>query len=94
MGSNDATAAYFEEHWPAIAADLAQWLPRMGVPRQDVGDVVQDTAVRLLRSWPYLDPSAPLTRWTRAVARKVWLDRVQPPVRRAAYVAIVPDEPD
>jgi DNA-directed RNA polymerase specialized sigma24 family protein len=82
---------YFTEQWPVVAADLARWLARRGVPGQEVADVVQETAVRLLRRWEELDHDHPLDALARVVALNLWRDQVKAASAREVCVAALPE---
>src|SRR5688500_12226252 len=89
--TDPAVDAFFDAEWGAIASDLDRWLVYRGVPRQDVPDVVQETAVRLLRSWDTVDRTRPLVPYARVVALNVWRDRLKAAASREVSVAALPE---
>ncbi|MDQ1711172.1 MAG: Sigma-70 region 2 [Frankiaceae bacterium] len=77
--------AFFRSQWPATARRIAGALARHGVPASEREDVLQETALRLYRSWQTLDRARDVEPYARTVALNVWRDQV----RRAAYASEV-----
>ncbi|HET7483356.1 MAG TPA: sigma factor, partial [Actinomycetota bacterium] len=46
----------FEDEWPRIERYLRDVLARRRIPRDELEDVVQDTALRLFRAWDRVRP--------------------------------------
>lgn len=90
--TDPSVETFFAEEWPAIAADLARWLPYRGVARQDVPDLVQETAVRLLRRWADVDVSQDVTPLARVIALNVWRDRMKAASSREVSTETLPDD--
>lgn len=78
MAVKEATRSpdrFFAEQWPDVSRSIGRHLAGIGVPAQDVDDVLQETALRLYRSWSNLDPDRPVGPFARTVAVNVWRDR-------------------
>lgn len=78
MSVKEATRSpdvFFAEQWPDVSRSIGRHLAGIGVPAQDVDDVLQETALRLYRSWSGLDPDRPVGPFARTVAVNVWRDR-------------------
>lgn len=64
----------FDDAWPALAERLRRTLTARGVPAQDRDDVVQETALRVYRSWTGLDPNRPAWPFVITVGINIWRD--------------------
>jgi DNA-directed RNA polymerase specialized sigma24 family protein len=76
----------FDEQWPALADRLRRSLTARGVPAQDRDDVVQETALRVYRSWASLDPNRPAWPFVITVAVNIWRDVIRERTGRIAQV--------
>ncbi|HEX4654423.1 MAG TPA: sigma-70 family RNA polymerase sigma factor [Mycobacteriales bacterium] len=76
----------FDEAWPALAEHLRRSLTARGVPAQDRDDVVQETALRVYRSWTGLDPNRPAWPFVITVAINIWRDIIRERTGRIAQV--------
>ena len=74
----------FDEAWPALAERLRRSLTARGVPIQDRDDVVQETALRVYRSWTSLDPNRPAWPFVITVAINFWRDIIRERTGRIA----------
>lgn len=74
--------AEFQRAWPDISTRVGAMLRRRGLTRDEVDDVLQETALRLLRAWDRLDPARPAVPFAAAVALNVVRagSRDRPPV--------------
>jgi RNA polymerase sigma factor (sigma-70 family) len=68
---------FFDTEWIAVSARLNGILAHRGVPRCDRDDILQETAIRLLRSWDRLDPARQVEPYARVVAANVWRDSLR-----------------
>jgi len=76
----------FDEAWPALAERLRRSLTARGVPAQDRDDVVQETALRVYRSWTGLDPNRSVWPFVITVAVNIWRDIIRERTGRIAQV--------
>ena len=76
----------FDEAWPALAERLRRSLSSRGVPIQDRDDVVQETALRVYRSWNTIDPTRPAWPFVITVAVNIWRDIIRERTGRIAQV--------
>jgi DNA-directed RNA polymerase specialized sigma24 family protein len=76
----------FDESWPDLAERLRRSLTARGVPAQDRDDVVQETALRVYRSWTGLDPNRPAWPFVITVAINIWRDIIRERTGRIAQV--------
>lgn len=76
----------FDDAWPALAERLRRSLTARGVPAQDRDDVVQETALRVYRSWPRLDPSRSVWPFVITVGINIWRDIIRERTGRIAQV--------
>jgi DNA-directed RNA polymerase specialized sigma24 family protein len=76
--------ASFDEEWPALAERLRRTLTARGVPAQDRDDVVQETALRVYRSWTGLDPNRPAWPFVITVGINIWRDIIRERTGRIA----------
>ena len=76
----------FDEAWPGLAERLRRSLTARGVPAQDRDDVVQETALRVYRSWTGLDPNRPAWPFVITVAINIWRDIIRERTGRIAQV--------
>jgi DNA-directed RNA polymerase specialized sigma24 family protein len=74
----------FDEAWPALAERLRRTLTARGVPAQDRDDVVQETALRVYRSWTGLDPNRPAWPFVITVGVNIWRDVIRERTGRIA----------
>ena len=74
----------FDEAWPALAERLRRSLTARGVPMQDRDDVVQETALRVYRSWATIDPTRPAWPFVITVAVNIWRDIIRERTGRIA----------
>lgn len=88
---HDGAEEFFATEWPRLADRLGRWLVRRGVPSQEVDDVVQETAFRLLRAWDGLDTTRAVDTLAHTVALNVWRDRATAAARREVVVDDVPE---
>ena len=58
----------FEAEWSTVSRSLHRFLYRRGVPEASREDIVQETALRLWRSWDKIDHSRPLVPLALVVA--------------------------
>jgi RNA polymerase sigma factor (sigma-70 family) len=52
-------------------------LARRGVQPSDRDDILQETAIRLYRSWDHVDPDRPVEPYARVIATNVWRDTIR-----------------
>jgi DNA-directed RNA polymerase specialized sigma24 family protein len=64
----------FHEQWPRLQRSLHAHLARRGVPASWRDDIVQDTSIRLFRSWERLDKSTDLLPLARVIANRLLCD--------------------
>ena len=76
--------ASFDDEWPALADRLRRTLTARGVPAQDRDDVVQETALRVYRSWTGLDPHRPAWPFVITVGINIWRDVIRERTGRIA----------
>jgi DNA-directed RNA polymerase specialized sigma24 family protein len=76
----------FNDAWPDLAERLRRSLTARGVPAQDRDDVVQETALRVYRSWTGLDPNRPAWPFVITVAINIWRDIIRERTGRIAVV--------
>ena len=76
----------FDEAWPALEERLRRSLTARGVPAQDRDDVVQETALRVYRSWTGLDPNRSVWPFVITVAVNFWRDIIRERTGRIAQV--------
>lgn len=74
----------FDDAWPALAERLRRTLTARGVPAQDRDDVVQETALRVYRSWGRLDPNRPVWPFVITVGINIWRDVIRERTGRIA----------
>ena len=74
----------FDDAWPALAERLRRTLTARGVPAQDRDDVVQETALRVYRSWTGLDPNRPAWPFVITVGINIWRDVIRERTGRIA----------
>jgi len=74
----------FDEAWPALAERLRRTLTARGVPVQDRDDVLQETALRVYRSWATIDPTRPAWPFVITVAINIWRDIIRERTGRIA----------
>lgn len=84
-------AVSFERIWTRIQPRLRRLLAARGIPSDVADDVLQDTALKLLRSWSRVEPNLPLWPLARTVALNCVVDHY----RRSVEVPVgdVPDRP-
>ena len=76
----------FDDAWPALSERLRRSLTARGVPAQDRDDVVQETALRVYRSWTGLDPNRPVWPFVITVGVNYWRDILRERNGRIAQV--------
>lgn len=67
----------FESQWPAVATRLDRMMARRGVPAHRREDIVQETGLRLLRSWDRVDAARPLWPFTVTIALNLMRDQAR-----------------
>jgi hypothetical protein len=80
----------FENQWPAVAARLERMLARRGIPEERRDDIVQETGLRLLRSWHKVDAARPLWPFTVTIALNLMRDQA----RRSDWGEVLTEFPD
>lgn len=68
---------FFETEWNGVSVRISATLARRGISASDREDVLQETAIRLFRSWNRLDEERPVEPYARAVANNVWRDMLR-----------------
>jgi DNA-directed RNA polymerase specialized sigma24 family protein len=81
---------FFATHWPALVPELRQALAKAGTPAADRADIVQETAVRLLRMWDRIDWERPVAPLAVRIALNAWRDQW----RRRGAREVVGDVPE
>ncbi|HJR44777.1 MAG TPA: sigma-70 family RNA polymerase sigma factor [Actinomycetota bacterium] len=82
----------FESEWQAVAPALERILARRGVTGWLRDDVMQETALRLYRSWDRVDPDRPLLPLAVTIANNVvWDERHKR--SQVEVPGVVPDRP-
>jgi DNA-directed RNA polymerase specialized sigma24 family protein len=81
---------FFLAEWPAVSRRVGGMLNRRGLRPADIDDVVQETALRLYRSWGQLDAGRPVEPYAKTIALNVWRDGL----RRGDQEQLVSDVPD
>lgn len=66
---------FFATQWPALVPELRQALAKAGTPTADRADIVQETAVRLLRMWDRIDWDRPVGALAVRIALNAWRDQ-------------------
>jgi RNA polymerase sigma factor (sigma-70 family) len=82
---------FFRADWPAMSGRLRGAFARRGVQSSDLDDIVQETAIRLFRSWEHLDPDRSVEPYARAIAMNVWRDGLRRGPREEP-VELVPEQ--
>jgi DNA-directed RNA polymerase specialized sigma24 family protein len=83
----------FEKQWPMLSRRVEMFLIRKGIPASRRDDILQETALRLIKVWNQIDPF----RSVPALATTIALNLVRDEARRrngAANVAELPDLPE
>jgi hypothetical protein len=83
----------FEGEWPTLARRLEILLTRRQVPHHVCGDIVQETAIRMLERWPRLDTGRDLWPLTATIALNVLRNEARKAERRATASEPIEDEP-
>jgi RNA polymerase sigma-70 factor (ECF subfamily) len=66
---------YFATAWPALVPKLRTMLARAGAPVADRDDLVQETALRLYRTWSTIDHERGVEPLARRIAMNAWRDQ-------------------
>lgn len=80
----------FESQWPAVAARLDSMLARRGVPPDRREDIVQETGLKLLKTWERVDASKPLWPLTVTIALNLMRDQA----RKGLFTEVPTEIPD
>ena len=67
----------FEESWPEITRRLMRFLAARGVPDSYRDDIIQETGVRLFRTWHRVDPDPGVWGLARTIAVHAIVDHAQ-----------------
>jgi RNA polymerase sigma factor (sigma-70 family) len=81
--------AAFDDAWRDVEPQLRRSLAARGVPRQERDDLVQETALRLYRSWRTVDAARPLLPFTVTIAMNAWRDLCRSEHRRVPVASDV-----
>lgn len=65
---------FFANGWPELVSDLRRMLAKAGAPLHEQDDLVQETALRLLRMWDAIDPERPVAPLAARIALNAWRD--------------------
>jgi RNA polymerase sigma factor (sigma-70 family) len=68
---------FFDREWSSMSRRIAGTLARRGVPASDREDILQETALRLFRSWDRLDPERAVEPYARVIASNIWRDQLR-----------------
>lgn len=82
---------YFAAEWPATARRLGRALARHGVNAHDREDILQETALRLYRSWASVDVDRGVEPFARTIALNLLRDNAR---RSGAHGEVLGDVPD
>ena len=66
--------SHFDEVWPALERRVRAVLAARGVRGEELNDLTQETALRLFRAWPTLDPARPVLPYATTIALNAWRD--------------------
>lgn len=80
--------------WSETAERLARFVQRLGASAHTAEDIVQEVAVRLLRSAPVLADADDVARWCNVVARRLYIDHVRLQARAPMAQPFPTDAPD
>src|SRR4051812_46097464 len=67
----------FSALWPSLVPRLSGMLRRRGVGNGEIEDVIQETALRVLRAGPEFETADDLWPWVATVAGRLWIDRTR-----------------
>lgn len=90
MGMTSEDKKRFESQWPQVAARLGSMLARRGVPADRREDIVQETGLKLLKTWDRVDASKPLWPFTVTIALNLMRDQA----RKGLYTEVPAEIPD
>src|SRR3712207_3371775 len=74
----------FESEWPSTATRLGASLRRRRVPAAMVDDVVQETGLRIFRTWERVDPDRGLWPLALTIAINILRDHLRSEMRKEA----------
>lgn len=77
----------FERQWPELARALRVVLARRGVSAPDREDIIQETALRLVRVWDTADHGRPILPLAMTIALNLMRDHMRRPQREIALEA-------
>lgn len=86
------TQQFFATEWPQLVPQLRANLAKAGASTQDRDDVIQETALRLLRTWDSIDWGRGAAPLAHRIAMNVWRDHWRRHGRREV-IGEVPDQP-
>lgn len=87
---------FFDTEWSQVSKRIGGTLARRGVAASDREDILQETALRLFRSWDKLDETRPVEPYARVIANNVWRDALrrgpkEDPVEQLPEIVSAPD---
>ena len=83
----------FEKQWPTLARRVEMFLVRKGVPASQRDDILQETALRLIKVWNQIDPFRNVPALATTIALNLLRDESRK--RNATdHVAQLPDLPE
>lgn len=65
---------FFANGWLELGAELRRMLAKAGAPVHEQDDLLQETALRLLRMWDAIDPERPVAPLAARIAMNAWRD--------------------
>lgn len=83
----------FEFEWPEMAGRLHRLLASRSVPLADREDIIQETALRLMRIWPDIDHSRPVFPLATTIAMNLLRSEVRRKGRQEIVVGEIEDRP-
>ncbi|MDQ1687861.1 MAG: Sigma-70 region 2 [Frankiaceae bacterium] len=85
----------FDEVWPTLERRVRAVLANRGVRGEELDDLTQETALRLFRAWPTLDPDRPAAAYATTVALNAWRDGLKrASTTRELLSGTVPEQSD
>ena len=79
--TGEARAANFEQEWKRLRPEVVQRLSKLGVERDLVEDITQETGIRLYQRWDHIDLSKPLLPLAQKIARNRLVDHFRAEAR-------------
>jgi DNA-directed RNA polymerase specialized sigma24 family protein len=79
--------------WPETARDVKRYLQRRGVPTGAADDILQEVALRVLRSDVAFEGSEDLVPWACVVAWRIYVDECRKTTRRRSADEPIGDIP-